>query len=211
MFKKYIILFNFFLFCHISLGFAANANFHHFKSCQGANHQLQEIITTIQKLPEARQLFATIQREGPIQIIFDKDNDICREFGACWDPDHRVICVSTDSGRSKGDLIGSLLFELQNALVNSKIRYYDDLASKGNIGKEDYVRSIEYLEYQNSKKAAYIAERGIQQGLFPIQARLSTYDNFEEHYHYQKIGGHSACIARNYQNIVLQARSGFNY
>lgn len=167
--------------------------------------QLKNVMSTLQKLPEVRELMSAIQKEGAMRILTSEDNPVCQQFGACWDPDHRIIFVNTTSGyseESQGTMIGSILFELQNAAVNSKINHYDALAANGQIEKEDYVRGIEYLEFQNSIRASQLAEKGIEWGIFPVSARLQTYDNFEEHYYFQKLSGHSAWIARNYHNLV---------
>ena len=59
-----------------------------------------------------------------------------------------------------------------------------------------YLEAMELLEYQNSKKAATLAQEGIEQGFYPANARLPTYSCFEEHFYYQKASGHSAWFAR---------------
>ena len=163
--------------------------------------QLKDILETIQQLPEAKKLIDAVQKEGPISIMVNTTQTL-RQFGAFWDPDRRVISVNFSTSDSKGAVIGSILFELHNALVNSKINYFDELASKGQIEKEDYVQAIEHLEYQNSLNASKIAEKGIRLGILPASARLPTYRNFEEHYLYQKIGGHTAWIASNYNRLA---------
>lgn len=162
--------------------------------------QLQKYVSAIQKFPEGKELIAKIQREGPIKIAVT-DYSLAQQFGAFWDPDRRIIYVCPSQNREEGSVIGSILFELHNALGNSKINHLDNLAAKRQISKEKYVESMEFLEYQNSVQAAAIAEKGIKLGIFPTGARLPTYKNFEEHFHYQKIGGHAAWFARNYDEI----------
>lgn len=162
--------------------------------------QLQRHINTIQKIPEAAKLIESIQKEGPIQICANRE-PLSQQFGAYWDGQNRVICVNT-SQRSEGAIIGSIIFELHNAAINSKINECDALAASGQIDRENYVRSIEYLEYQNSLMSSNLAKKGIEMRLIPNDARLPTYRNFEEHYRMQKIGGHSAFIAKNYDSIA---------
>jgi hypothetical protein len=163
--------------------------------------QLRKYLTTIQKLSEARQLIADIQREGPIRIKLN-DHHLSEKFGAFWDMYNRNICISDSSKNSEGDVISSIIFELHNAQANSKIEYYDNLAIKRKISRENYVQAIERIEFENSKKASAIVEKGIKLGIFPVTARLNTYRNFEEHYHYQKIGGHSAWIGKSYDEYI---------
>lgn len=163
--------------------------------------QLQNCLKTIQKIPEARKLINDVQKEGAIRVTLSNEY-LSRQFGAFWDPDNRLISVNLSAHRSEGELIGSILFELHNALINSKLDHLDHLAAMGRIDKEYYVESVERLEYYNSKKAAAIAEIGIKSGVFPASARLNTYRNFEEHYHIQKMAGHSAWIAKTYDNLA---------
>lgn len=165
--------------------------------------QLRKCLAKIQKMPEAQKLISAIQKEGPLRIAIN-NTDLSEQFGAFWDCDCRTIVISPAWHESEGRLIGTLLFELFNASVSSKFDELEHLAITGKISKENYVEAMEYLEYQNSKNAAKIAERGIQLGIFPESARLPTYKNFEEHYHYQKIGGHSAWIAKMYEQLVVE-------
>lgn len=181
---------------HITLASAADDSKHNVQCAP----QLKNIVAIIQKLPEAQKLIADIQQEGKITITVNRSG-VLEEFGAYWDPDNRQICVNISNDSSQGSLIGSIIFELHNASVNSKIDYFDNLARTGKIDREGYVRAIEYLEYQNSLNAAKLAQKGIDKGLFPSSSRLPTYKNFEEHYRYQKIGGHSQWIARTYDNL----------
>lgn len=164
--------------------------------------QLRQHLTSIQKLPEARQLIADVQKEGPIRIKLN-NHQLSQQFGAFWDMNNRTIAISQSSKESEGDIIGSIIFELHNAQANSKIDYYDNLAFKRKISRENYIQAIERIEYENSKKAASIIEKGIKLGIFPNSARLHTYRNFEEHYHYQKQGGHSAWIGKSYDHMFM--------
>lgn len=163
--------------------------------------QLQQTLLTIQKLPEARSLIETIQKEGPIKLAVGSMS-VAQQFGACWDPDHRTIFINHTSYRSQGEMIGSVLFELQNALISSKLNHLDFLASQGKISKDAYVESVERLEYQNSLNAANLAKKGIQMEIYPYDSLLPTYSSFEEHFRIQKIGGHSAWIANTYNSIA---------
>lgn len=164
--------------------------------------ELKQCVNAIQELQEGKQLIAQILTEGSLNIQVD-NNGVARQFSACWEQDSRTILICLSSHPSKGEVIGSLIFELHNALVSSKMDNLDLMASRGKITKENYVRSFEYLEYLNSINASTLAKKGIDKGIFPQNAQLPTYKNFEEHFYYQKISGHSAVIARNYE-IIMQ-------
>lgn len=165
--------------------------------------QLQPMLNKIMQIDEAKNLIAEIQKEGPIyvRVIHHQLSD---QFGAFWDISNRAICVSLNANISEGDVIGSILFELHNAAADAKLERLDYLATTGGIDRESYVQAVEYIEYENSKKAAAIANKGISLGIFPRDAALPTYRDFEEHYRYQKIGGHSAVIAKNFDQLAHQ-------
>jgi hypothetical protein len=163
--------------------------------------QLQRCLSKMQKLEEIQELIAAIQKEGPI-CLFLSNHELSQQFGAFWDPDRRTIFVNLAAHGSEGEMIGSILFELHNASINSKLNRLDNLASTRKINKAAYVQGVERLEYQNSVNASKIAQKGIQLGLFPPSAFLHTYNTFEEHFRIQQEAGHSAWIARTYDSLV---------
>lgn len=162
--------------------------------------QLQQAVNKIMQISEARSLINTIQQEGPIRIIANT-HPLSEQFGAYWDLGKRTICINLSHCRSEGKVIGSIVFELHNAAANSKLQHFDHLALTKNIDRESYVKGVEYVEYENSLKASHLTKVGIQMGIFPADAYLPIYRNFEEHYHFQIIGGHSAWIGSNYDGL----------
>lgn len=159
--------------------------------------ELAFCVKAIETFPEGQALISNILSEGPLNIVIT-DNDVARAFSACWDSESRTICISLDSRPTQGEVLASLLFELQNALVSSQFDKLDQRATLGTISKNDYIHSMEYLEYINSINAAKIAKIGIQKGIFPECALLPTYSSFDEHFYYQKISGHSDVFGKNY-------------
>ena len=163
--------------------------------------QLKKHLNMILTIPEARALIAAIQSEGNFSIVTN-NHQLSKQFGAFWDMTNRKICISLTSNCSEGEILGSILFELQNAAVNSKLEQLDYLAATRRIKKEAYVQQVERLEYENSKKAVVLAKKGIELGILPKNACLPTYNSFEEHYRFQKIGGHSEVIGKNYDQLM---------
>jgi hypothetical protein len=170
--------------------------------------QLQAHLKKIQKLPEARELIAKVQKDGPISIEA-LTSSLSQQFGAFWDADRRTIGVNAQ--RTEGAVIASILFELHNASITAKLDRLDYLASTGKIAKEQYVESVERLEYQNSINASNMAKKGIDAGLFPKTAFLPTYPTFTEHYQVQKQGGHSAWIAKTFDQLSPSRAAHWNY
>jgi hypothetical protein len=162
--------------------------------------EIQDDLLAIYKVPEGKALIDSIIKEGSLKIIVKKTS-LSEQFGAYWDPDTRTICLAISAKKNNECATGALLFELHNALVTSKIDQLDSLASKRQVNKASYVESMEYLEYVNSINAAKIAEKGIQMGVLDKEARLPTFSSFKEHFHMQKISGHSAHFSRNYDRL----------
>lgn len=196
--KKQILV-NFFLFAifaTLSLFSAPTKN-----GIISVDPKLSHCFNAIQGLEEGKKLISKILEEGPLNIQV-ADNEVAKQFLACWNQESRTIYISLAPKRSQGSVMASLIFELHNALVSSQMDNFDEMAFCGRINKEQYVRSIEHLEYVNSINASNLAEIGIKKGVFPKNAKLSTYRDFDEHFYYQKMSGHSAVIEKNYDLIV---------
>lgn len=196
MFKLKFVTFFLLIATNISLVHAANPQ--NQSTMVYCDPQLKSCFKRLEQLPEIKELITKVVREGPIHISV-KETRLSQQFGAFWDPDRRAIFV--DPSSSQGELIGSIIFELHNALRNSDINNLHQLASSGEIDRESYIQGIERLEYENSLSASKIAEKGIKLKIFPPSACLQTYKDFEEHYRMQKFGGHSAWIGFTYDEL----------
>ncbi len=163
--------------------------------------QFQKHLSAIQKVPQAQKLIDKILQEGPISIVADTSK-LARSVGAFWDPLNRLIHIGHFADVSDGVIIGSILFELHNAAVDSQFQRLDRMAKQRRISKESYIQSMEYIEFLNSHQSAKIAEEGVSRGLFPINARLPTFRTFDEHFHIQKMSGHSNHFSRNYDLLM---------
>lgn len=202
-----IFCFSFISIVLLQIGYADNQK-SHFEQAIPCAPELQGCLSKIQQLPEARNLIATIQKEGGIQIVINNDPNLTKQFGAFWDPSHRIITVNYSRQIPEGSLIGSIIFEMHNALVNSKMIKLDNLAATGKIDRDAYVEEFERLEYKNSKDASRLVQKGIQRGVYPENAHLYTYTTFEEHFYVQKEAGHSEFIARNFDYLALRKSHG---
>lgn len=101
--------------------------------------ELRSCLDKILQLPEARELISKIQKEGAIQVYVNPDKS--QKFGALWDVQNRIILVNVSSNRPEGSLIASILFELHNASINSKLNKLDYQASIGSMGQSDLRRN----------------------------------------------------------------------
>lgn len=210
LFFKLFVLLLVLTISHKSAAFAKNDIQYRQSNSIDCSPELRNSVMVLLKLQEIRDLITTIQQEGPIRIMMNNNSYLSQEFGAFWDGENRIIFVNFGQNRTQEDVLGSIIFELHNALANSKIRHLDDLASMGRIDRDSYVEGIERIEYENSLMASALAKKGIDLGILPVKAQLPTYRSFEIHFQMQKIGGHSDWIARNYDELAprqLTARS----
>lgn len=166
--------------------------------------QLKPILALIQKLPEARALITKVQKEGNVRIALNTEHT--KKFAAFWDSRQRAILVNYTTKRSEGQLMCSIIFELHNALANSKLDQLNRLVISGKIGKSAYVEAIEQLEYGNCLHTAAMLRKGVQQKIFPATAKLNVSKDFNAHYRLQKAQGHSAWIAQNYDLLASKKR-----
>ncbi|MBS4168347.1 hypothetical protein [Parachlamydia sp. AcF125] len=178
--------------------------FHPLQAIIDCAPQLQSVLITIRQLPEACELINTVLKDGPIKISVNQS--LSADFGAFWGLDDRTIFVNGVNQKDFGETIGSVIFELYNAVATRELKRLDALAAAGKIDKFSYVRAVEYVEYCNSLKASEIVSKGIKQGIYPIEAHLPIYPSFEEHFYIQKKYGHSAWIAKNFDEIVWEAQ-----
>lgn len=155
--------------------------------------ELHSTLTTIQKLRCAQELIHQVLKDGPLTIKTDLDFP----FEAYWDASTRTVAVARTENK-----IHSLLFELHNASTQKQFEYYNSLVIQNKISKDEYIREIEYLEYQNTYKTAAIIDEGIRVGLFPPNTHANYSSDFEDHLCDQKSTGHSAWIGEIYDELL---------
>lgn len=158
---------------------------------------LEPLVEKMEQLAEVRALIIEIQKRGPIQLSTGTEGP-AEQFGACWNFDRRVICVYPPFYEDEGRLIGSVLFELHNALSTDRYQYLDRLAAEGKIDRKRYIIEYEYIEYINSLQTASMAQKGVDRKIFPPTAKLPTFSSFQEHFAVQQRAGHCKAISRNY-------------
>ncbi len=158
---------------------------------------LKGIYEIVLEVPEVESLVDRILQKGPLQI--EMHSHLSNKFEGYWDGENRTIYITkTDSKAAK---ISTLIFEMHNAAYDDELEKLDSLAKRGEISRPDYIRSVEYWEYQNAKKCAAILDKGIALGLFPKESHWKLSDTFEEHFRIQKKAGHSRHIGRMYDQL----------
>ncbi|CDR33660.1 hypothetical protein [Criblamydia sequanensis] len=103
--------------CCFTPAFSENSRFIY------CDKELQGPLYKILKLPEACNVIKDIQKAGPFKVLVNNHSELSNQFGAYWDSNTRAIVVSLNFNQSEGEIIGSILFELHNALINDKLEH----------------------------------------------------------------------------------------
>lgn len=176
-----------------------------FASFKKVPHPLKIAACKIEQFPSSKYLLKEIEKEGPIRLDFKPLGK--GPFSACWIGEARTILLNASNSWTLGEMISSILFEMHNAKRDKLFASLDSKAFDNLITKEEYVESIERFEFENSIMTKNIINEGIHKGFFPKDAFLPTYENFEEHYYWQLKLGHSALMARQYDDIRMEGES----
>lgn len=168
-------------------------------SITATHPRAKEILTKIQKLPEVARLIQEVEKEGPVHVeVMDITSS---NFEAFWDSAHRIVRINERHNQIEGVFICSLIFELHNASTDRRFKQLYHMAKQGQISKDSYVENVERMEHQNAINASTILEKGIRLGLFDKDARWFILRDFKDHFRVQKMHGHSAWIAKNYERL----------
>ncbi|MFZ0565299.1 MAG: hypothetical protein WAM28_03855 [Chlamydiales bacterium] len=160
---------------------------------------LTRAVHLIYQFEESRKIITQVEKEGGVHIHVANLGK--RGTNALWDPSNRTIVLNTSKPRTDGINVRSILFELHNALSTKHFDYYGRLARERKISKWDYVEAIERIEHNNALHTVTLLNSGIQQNVFPQDARWNIAPSFEEHFALQKQSGHSGFIAKNYDSM----------
>lgn len=158
--------------------------------------ELNKAVSSIEKLSDVRPLLEKVARQGKIKI--EIEHMPTETFEAFWDGNRRVITINSPDKRTPGSVICSILFELHNASTDQVLSTLVSKASSGIISKDEYVESVERMEHSNAVNTCALLDKGIQQGIFPVEASWYVYPNFDDHYKVQQLAGHSEWLANSY-------------
>lgn len=159
---------------------------------------LEPVIKKLQNLPEGKQLIEEANKEGPITIKFQRG----LSFAAFWETSQRVIVIDPDKNPTEGIRLTSLVFELHNALHDTRFQDHIEGALTGSLNKGQYVESLERMEHQTGLKTAALLQKGVKEKRFPHDAYQPIFQDFAEHYHMQQMTGHSQWIANSYDRMM---------
>ena len=150
---------------------------------------LQPYLERLHRIQEVQIVLRDILGNGSIHIV-SRHCPLAAQFGAYWDRKERLICIHRAHAMGEGEILGTLLFELENAANDPCFARVDALFSEGKIDGTRYAEFMEFLEYVHSLKAAKIAKEGIEAKILPPDAALPIYPNFCAYLQAQQEGGH---------------------
>lgn len=193
MIKRISLLFSiFFLFCS-SIGHARESVIH-------CSRELTGILEKIQTLPEGNELIAKVLERGSISIEINYDYP--EKFDGYWSSTDRTIYITKKKDSSQCFLITALLFELHNALRTADLEEMYSLAASQEVEREEFIESVEYIEYENALSTSMLLAQGSAYDIFPCDCGWELSDNFPEHLDIQRQGGHSALIGKIYDDLT---------
>jgi len=161
---------------------------------------LRGTLEKIEKLPQVRELIGEVLEEGPLYLKVNHERSA--QFEGYWSTEDRTISITQKGNTTQAGMITTLLFELHNAHRDKDFRQLDHQAELGEINKRDYVKGIEYIEYENVLAVSTLLDEGIEKGYFPEASAWHPHKRFEDHFRFQKKMGHSGWIAKNYDMLM---------
>ncbi len=161
--------------------------------------ELKKAVDSIESFDEGKQFLDLCQKAGKIALKFKALGQ--NQSTACWIGHERVIILNASREFTEGKKISSILFELNNSLTHNEFVNLNKLAYQNKISKNEFVESVERLEYNNVLKTRLLLEKGVELGLFPSDCLIPIAPNFEEHFKVQILCGHSDAIAKQYEQI----------
>lgn len=155
------------------------------------NDQIKEFLLPCS---EGKELWTAVQNEGDFAVRVKDLNDLPENCPrACADTISRVIYINNEpKNLYYGKGVSNLVFELNNLLRAKKAAVIN--SEMCNLSVDEYVRKLEYLEYESALATHKIAAACIKKEIWP-----SSWDMFkeyvkltaEESYMFQFMKGHS--------------------
>jgi len=170
--------------------------------CANPHHspELSAPLKALYRMQETKQLIEAVEAQGTLTLKAAYLGPEATQ--AAWYPNERAIYINYSNQGTEGSVIRFLVFELNNALIEKQFGYMDYLATQGKISKEEYVRTVEQLEFQNAQRALALLKKGVEKGVFPADAAdWPVPSSFAEHYKMQLEAGHSQAIANLYDQL----------
>jgi hypothetical protein len=167
-------------------------------------NELKKAVNAIESFDEGKQFLNLCQSYGKIDLKWKALG--ANQSTACWIGHERVVILNASRSFTEGRKISSILFELNNSLTHNDFIELNKLVHRNKISKNDFVRQVEMLEYQNVLKTRQLLEKGVELGIFPEDCLIPIAPNFDEHFKVQISSGHSEAIAKQYDQMIAGSK-----
>lgn len=164
------------------------------------SNELKPSIEKIYALPESSELLQKVEQQGPLIIIYESCPGY--PYFAHWNGQERTITINSDKHPSEGQIIQSVIFELNNALDAHELSVFYSQAENGALDKEAFVEGIERMEHRHTLDTAALLKKGIDQKIFPENALWPSIVEFRTYYQIQQLTGHSQWLAERYDQVA---------
>jgi hypothetical protein len=159
-------------------------------------------LTTLATYPPTRELLEQVNKNcGPIKIGLRKQSS-----SGCWDRKERIIYLDQErinAGKlDASNQVAVLICELLNAKATKFFEQLDYRAIRSEIQKEEYVASMERIEHDNGLKTHEYVKQAIKDKVLSGVFVSLYFQDFETHYKYQQIAGHSSDISDKFDRIT---------
>lgn len=196
--KKVLLVFHIFLVCNLYAQFGKVMYMVGENCLLVKNEKLEPTIHLLQQVVASRNVVEKALCEGSIFVDISSEG---MPFGAMWECSGRQIIIDRSFSTDPSTILRYLLFELHNAISESKYQELYEMAANAEIDCETYVETIEKIEHENMIDTVSILEKGISMGVFPESVQWEMIHDFAIHYKIQQLTGHSLQIAKEYQDI----------
>jgi len=177
-------------------------------SSEDLSKRKEKLIAQVLYCPAAKKVYDLTcnipslgKMSGPWDIQF-----IQGQFPASFNSAHRYVRL--DPTKTEEENLGGYLFELINITQTKRFNKVMESAAEGTIGKDDYAREVENIEFDTAIQHHEIASQAIKECDWPKS--IDVYKNnasigFEKFWETSKTSEHSEFCRNQYQAIRSRA------
>jgi hypothetical protein len=177
-------------------------------SSEDLSKRKEKLVSQVLACPAAKKVYdltCTIPSLGKMSGAWEVQF-IQGQFPASFNSDHRYVRL--DPTKTEEENLGSYLFELINITQTKRFNKVIESATEGTIGKDDYAREVENIEFDTAIQHHEIASQAIKECDWPKS--IDVYKNnasigFEKFWETSKTGEHSEFCRNQFKVIRTRA------
>jgi len=160
---------------------------------------LRPVVDFLLSYEPIQKIVLAVLKEGPFVI----GTSTSLPSASSWSLRGRVLAIRKDETQSGFlKVVSHFVFELLNASNSGKFKDLLLLASQKKMDKETFVRNIETIEFNNGHQCKKILNQAIAEHRLPEGPLTDgVFKDFELHYKYQQLIGHTEQIVSLYERV----------